>query len=227
MATISNQPRPGYAWDATDNVWYPIGTGTHGHPDYITQATAINPTIVDAKGDLIAATAADTVARLAVGSNNQVLTADSSTATGVKWAAVVSKVVQVVTASTTTRTESSSTTFADTALTASITPTSSSSTILVIVSHNGAIKNAENSQNALFVRLVRGSTELALNGGIGYTNSSSRNAVGSVTIVYNDSPATTSSTTYKTQIRTNVSGATVSVNDSNDFSSITLVEIGA
>jgi hypothetical protein len=52
----------------------------------IGQSTAINPTIVDAKGDIIAATAADTVSRLAVGSNNQVLTADSSTATGLKWA---------------------------------------------------------------------------------------------------------------------------------------------
>ena len=52
----------------------------------IGQSTAINPTIVDAKGDIIAASAADTVARLAVGSNDQVLTADSSTATGLKWA---------------------------------------------------------------------------------------------------------------------------------------------
>lgn len=47
---------------------------------------AIAKTIVDAKGDIIAATAADTVTRLAVGSNDQVLTADSSTATGLKWA---------------------------------------------------------------------------------------------------------------------------------------------
>ena len=47
---------------------------------------AIAKTIVDAKGDIIAATAADTVSRLAVGSNNQVLTADSTTATGLKWA---------------------------------------------------------------------------------------------------------------------------------------------
>ena len=43
--------------------------------------------IVDAKGDIIAATAADAVSRLAVGSNNHVLTADSSEATGLKWAA--------------------------------------------------------------------------------------------------------------------------------------------
>jgi hypothetical protein len=46
----------------------------------------IQPTIVDAKGDLIAATAADTPARLAVGANDTVLTADSSEATGLKWA---------------------------------------------------------------------------------------------------------------------------------------------
>jgi hypothetical protein len=44
-------------------------------------------TILDAKGDLISATAADTPARLAVGANNTVLTADSSTSTGLKWAA--------------------------------------------------------------------------------------------------------------------------------------------
>jgi hypothetical protein len=43
-------------------------------------------TIVDAKGDIIAATAADTVARLAVGANDTVLTADSTAATGLKWA---------------------------------------------------------------------------------------------------------------------------------------------
>lgn len=52
-------------------------------------SAAIAKTIVDAKGDIIAATAADTVARLASsGVNDQVLTIDTSTATGLKWAAV-------------------------------------------------------------------------------------------------------------------------------------------
>jgi hypothetical protein len=45
----------------------------------------IQPTIFDAKADLLTATANDTPARLAVGANNTILTADSSTATGLKW----------------------------------------------------------------------------------------------------------------------------------------------
>jgi hypothetical protein len=47
----------------------------------------IQKDIVDAKGDLIAATAADAVSRLAAGTNTYVLTADSTEATGLKWAA--------------------------------------------------------------------------------------------------------------------------------------------
>jgi hypothetical protein len=49
-------------------------------------ASGIPATIFDAKGDLIAASAADSAARLAVGTNGQVLTADSTAATGIKWA---------------------------------------------------------------------------------------------------------------------------------------------
>ena len=47
---------------------------------------AIQNSIMDAKGDLIGATAADTPARLAVGTNGQVLTADSTAGTGLAWA---------------------------------------------------------------------------------------------------------------------------------------------
>jgi hypothetical protein len=58
------------------------GGGTSGDVT-ITNSMA---TAIDAKGDLVVGTGADAFSRLAVGTNNQVLTADSTTATGMKWA---------------------------------------------------------------------------------------------------------------------------------------------
>jgi hypothetical protein len=51
-------------------------------------ATALVSSDIDAKGDLFAGTAADTVGKLSVGTNGQYLQADSSTATGLKWSTV-------------------------------------------------------------------------------------------------------------------------------------------
>jgi hypothetical protein len=192
-------------------------------------SNAIQNTIVDAKGDLISATAADTPARVAVGTNGQVLTADSTQSTGLKWStpAAGGKVLQVIQGTTTTLVTSQSTTFADTTLTATITPTSATSKILIMASH-ALKKDSGNQTPRLSMRLVRDSTALvtsifqAL-----YTNTDLRqNSMFSYQ--YLDSPATTSATTYKTQFANQAgAGADVYVQPNNETAVIILMEIGA
>ncbi len=58
----------------------------------ISDGTDVRASMVTTKGDLIAATAANTVSRLAAGTNNQALVADSSAATGLAWANVVNSI---------------------------------------------------------------------------------------------------------------------------------------
>jgi hypothetical protein len=79
------------------------GGGTSGTVTLALDSTAvIAPTIVDAKGDIIAATAADTVSRLAVGTNGQVLTAASGQATGLSWATPVTGSLTLISTTTLT-----------------------------------------------------------------------------------------------------------------------------
>lgn len=85
-----------------DDTWSIVSIGTDGQvlSADSTQATGLKwvtpssggipATIVDLKGDLIAATAPDTVARLAVGTDGQVLSADSTQSAGLKWITVSS-----------------------------------------------------------------------------------------------------------------------------------------
>ena len=82
----------------TDTAKYKIGDGTTVWTSLSYSSfpsTAINASTVTAKGDLLVATASGTIARLGVGTANQALVVDSSTATGVKWAAAGADVLQV------------------------------------------------------------------------------------------------------------------------------------
>jgi hypothetical protein len=101
MATTTNYsfPTPDDTALVKDGASAIRSLGTAVDTQMFTNAgAAIAKTIVDAKGDIIAATAADTVARLAVGANDTILTADSSTATGLKWAAAAAVGLQVFSA---------------------------------------------------------------------------------------------------------------------------------
>lgn len=80
---------PNYGWLEPDNTDLvkngALAIRTLGNAIDTTMATMVPKSIVDAKGDLIAGTAADTAARLAVGNNGETLVADSSTATGLRY----------------------------------------------------------------------------------------------------------------------------------------------
>lgn len=190
-------------------------------------SNAIQNAIVDAKGDLISATAADTPARLAVGTNGQVLTADSTAATGLKWATAAAggKVLQVIMGTYATETSSSSSTFADTGLTATITPSSSSSKVLVLVAQNGCTKDVNDT--AVNLRLLRGATEITIAYLAGFSGAADNNAPGGLPLTYLDSPATTSATTYKTQFSSYSNNARARVQWNSSVSTIILMEIGA
>ncbi len=179
-------------------------------------------------GDIAySSTTANTNTRLGIGSTGQVLTVAGGVPT---WAAPAGggKVLQVVSANTTTQVSSSSTTYVTTGLTATITPTLSTSKILVLVTQNGCFKNNGNSNNALNIRLRRSSTTLAASTFVGYTATASENQVGTVSFSYLDSPATTSATTYLTEFSNFSATSFVAVQqNTGDTSSIVLLEIGA
>ena len=80
---------PNYSWPEPDNTDLvkngALAMRTLGNAIDTTMATMTPKSLVDAKGDLIAATANDTPARLAVGNNGETLVADSSTSTGLRY----------------------------------------------------------------------------------------------------------------------------------------------
>lgn len=152
-----------------------------------------------------------------------------------KWAAPAGgggKVLQVVQATYDTETTTTSSTYQDTGLTATITPSLATSKVLVLVSqHLQITRNGTSAEGS--ANLMRGATQIL-------ARSSNSFAIGGVSgdllnrqytsTTFLDSPATTSATTYKTQMSA-LSSATIKAQNtgsvSNTTSVIILMEIGA
>ena len=135
-------------------------------------------------------------------------------------------VLQVVTGTYATLVSNSTSTFADTGLTATITPTRNTSKILILVSHPGCFKSGANVNNAVAMQLYRDATLVTNFGSYTGYNNSATNAYFNVGGSYYDSPATTSATAYKTRFA-NVNGnaANVGVQQDSVPSTIVLMEI--
>lgn len=142
-------------------------------------------------------------------------------------------VLQVVQGTKDSNTNSTSSTFASTGLTATITPTSASSKVLVTVSLPMYLETQSNSNATGNVRVLRGSTDITGDiRGIGGRAAQGLNTytihMGIASIQYLDSPSTTSATTYTVEhksTRTDSSTVLVSFANNNSLGTITLTEI--
>jgi hypothetical protein len=139
------------------------------------------------------------------------------------------KVLQVVQVVYSTASQTGSSYLVDTGLSASITPSSTSSKILVMVAQPLAISSATDTARDVTFNIVRGGTEIIkgtaeidLPGTSSFMKIAAANCLN-----YLDSPNTTVSATYKTQFRVNSGTSDVYANQHGGSSTITLMEIGA
>jgi hypothetical protein len=155
------------------------------------------------------------------------LVADSSETTGLKWQAPAGggKVLQVVSTTYSTSTSvSSDTTWTDSGISLSITPSAATSKVLILASYYYR-KNGGDGDAAVDIRLVRGSTAIFT-----HIRNIQTDAIQfhmqQNSMTYLDSPSTTSATTYKIQFKGNTA-TTVFMQYLSNPSSLILMEIGA
>lgn len=139
-------------------------------------------------------------------------------------------VLQVVQGTTSTQVVIATGTFTDTGLSATITPTKTTSKILAIVSQPFSLFDDDNAAGAA-MRLLRGATEIYTDtstfgqASIYVDNANEVALNGFAAISFLDSPSTTSATTYKTQAKTTLGGAITIQPDNGSTSTLILMEI--
>jgi hypothetical protein len=134
------------------------------------------------------------------------------------------KVLQVQNMTTTTNTDTTSTSFVATGLTDTITPSATDSKILIM-----ATGNLLSTGTNIFVEatIAKGGTNLGASDGMVGVQTPAGDVHSPFSIIYLDSPSSTSSLTYDVRIKSENSGTTVKFNNGNRKASLTLIEIGA
>jgi hypothetical protein len=189
-------------------------------------------------GEILTYDASGNPTSVSVGTDGQVLTSTGAgSPPAFEAAAAGGKVLQVVQGTKTSESSSTSTTFADISLSASITP-SATSKVLIIATLNATGKAQSATDSALGLRLVRGSTTVTNIDRIGSyaPDSSNHNWSGTTSISYLDSSHGgdgSTAITYKIQMaNSGGAGGTVYVNGQyfgvgDSMSTIILMEVGA
>ena len=134
-------------------------------------------------------------------------------------------VLQIVNGTYGTQITSTSTTFTDTNLNASITPSATSSKILILVTQPLAVWDGASNATSAQCKLFRDSTSIRHITAIGQRYPATHFTHTWMTTEYLDSPSSTSSITYKTQYKTYTSGAQVASCYGGATASMTLIEI--
>jgi len=135
------------------------------------------------------------------------------------------RILQVVGNSTIGQSSSTSTTYANTTLSASITPQSSSSKIFVMVNGLGFISAAATEMGIRLVRDLAGITVLQTTALAVYSAGSA--VSGAYTFAYLDSPGTTSAITYRTQLARSAGAGIVYDEVNSSLTTIHLFEVSA
>ena len=210
------------------------GISVGGLPDDIVDAGTLADNAVGlaqmasgTDGNIITYDTSGNPAVVATGSSGQVLTSAGADAVPTMATLSAGKVLQVVSAAINpSGASTTSDSFVVSQLTAAITPTATSSKILVICNAHGS---NEQETRYLHWTIYRGSTNLG-NGDAGmgqmFTDSDTR-VRSSISAHILDSPNTTSATTYALYYRSGSSGETVELPPSTSQMNITLIEIGA
>ena len=192
-------------------------------------ASVINNTLTSTTGDIIYASAANTPARLGIGSTSNVLTVSGGVPA---WVAPAGggKVLQVVQGTLTGTFSTTSSSYVDTGLTVSITPSSASSKVYVTYSGGTAATITGSATNNYgLLRLMADATQVqGLNVGY-YALASSTNPEAYIPTALSllHSPATTSAVTYKIQIRVAAATNFKIFASGVETASIVAMEIGA
>lgn len=152
------------------------------------------------------------------GTNGQALV---KSGTDLAWATVGGLFRQIALGSTSTGSSTTSTSYVDTGLSATITPASASNKVLVLVMQNFYVSSGAAGAG---MRLLRGSTAVWTPANL---QMSQAPIEWMLTQFYLDQPSTTSAVTYKTQMCSQVSGQTVYAQDGNTESLMYLLEVVA
>ena len=140
-------------------------------------------------------------------------------------AGVGGKVLQVVSVSSTSQTSTNGTSYSDMGISASITPSSTSNTILVNYSLNALTYRLSSGYYRGWIKTLRGTTNIQEDFFGGYLNVGTDIALyGVADKFFIDSPSSTSSLTYKLQFKVD-GGGNMIISESSKKSNITLMEI--